>query len=54
MHAGHTGFTYEVLLVDDHPIVVSACRLLLEDGGLTTVFDADYLAGYQAFLGTQT
>ncbi len=41
----------KVLLVDDHPIVVSACRHLLEDDGLTTVFDANgILAGYQAFL----
>lgn len=41
----------KVLLVDDHPIVVSACRLLLEDDGLTTVFDANgILAGYHAFL----
>jgi DNA-binding NarL/FixJ family response regulator len=41
----------KVLFVDDHPIVVSACRLLLEDDGLTTVFDAnDISAGYQAFL----
>jgi CheY-like chemotaxis protein len=41
----------KVLLVDDHPIVVSACRPLLEDDGCTSVFDANGIpAGYQAFL----
>jgi DNA-binding NarL/FixJ family response regulator len=41
----------EVLLVDDHPIIVAACRWLLEHDGVTTVFDAnDVLTGYQAFL----
>jgi DNA-binding NarL/FixJ family response regulator len=40
-----------VLLVDDHPIIVTACRLLLEDDGTVTVFDAnDVSTGYQAFL----
>ena len=40
-----------VLLVDDHPIVVAACRWLLERSGITAVFDAsDAATGYQAFL----
>jgi len=40
----------KVLLVDDHPIVVAACRWLLEQDG-ATVFDAnDIQTGYQAFL----
>jgi len=40
-----------VLLVDDHPIIVTACRLLLQHDGTVTVFDAhDVSTGYQAFL----
>jgi len=41
----------KVLLVDDHPIIVAACRWLLEQDGATIVLDAnDVLTGYQAFL----
>jgi DNA-binding NarL/FixJ family response regulator len=41
----------KVLLVDDHPIIVAACRWLLEQDDATLVFDANnVLAGYQAFL----
>jgi DNA-binding NarL/FixJ family response regulator len=41
----------KVLLVDDHPIIVAACRWLLEQDSANTVFDAsDVLTGYQAFL----
>jgi DNA-binding NarL/FixJ family response regulator len=40
-----------VLLVDDHPIVVAACRLLLEGAGITSVFDAsDAASGFKAFV----
>jgi DNA-binding NarL/FixJ family response regulator len=41
----------KVLLVDDHPIIVAACRWLLEQDGANTVLDAnDVLTGYEAFL----
>jgi len=41
----------KVLLVDDHPIIVAACRWLLQQETGTTVLDAtDALSGYQAFL----
>jgi DNA-binding NarL/FixJ family response regulator len=41
----------KVLLVDDNPIIIAACRWLLEQDGDTTVFDAnDILTGYEAFL----
>jgi len=44
----------KVLLVDDHPIIIAACRWLLEQGTGTTVLDAtDALSGYQAFLQHQ-
>jgi DNA-binding NarL/FixJ family response regulator len=52
MRIGHTGLAAmsTVLLVDDHPIVVAACRWLLESSGIT-VFDAsDAATGYQAFV----
>lgn len=40
-----------VLLVDDHPIVVAACRWLLESSGITAVYDAsDAATGYAAFV----
>ena len=43
-----------VLLVDDHPIIVRACRLLLEAAGVSNIVDArDAAAGYQAFLDHQ-
>jgi DNA-binding NarL/FixJ family response regulator len=53
MRIGHTDLQTmsTVLLVDDHPIVVAACRLLLEGAGITTVFDArDAASGYRAFV----
>jgi DNA-binding NarL/FixJ family response regulator len=41
----------KVLLVDDHPIIVAACRWLLEQDADTTVLDAnDASTGYEAFL----
>jgi DNA-binding NarL/FixJ family response regulator len=41
----------KVLLVDDHPIIVAACRWLLEQDAGTTVLDAnDASTGYDAFL----
>ena len=40
-----------VLLVDDHPIVLRACRQLLEPSGVTNIIEAgDADAAYQAFL----
>ena len=53
MRASHTGLQLmtTVLLVDDHPIVVAACRSLLEISGITTVFEAsDAATGYEVFL----
>ena len=41
----------KILLVDDHPIVIAACRLLLEQAGIAAVFHAnDAATAYQAFL----
>jgi DNA-binding NarL/FixJ family response regulator len=40
-----------VLLIDDHPVVLAACRSVLESLGITAVFDAtDVATGYRAFL----
>jgi DNA-binding NarL/FixJ family response regulator len=40
-----------VLLVDDHPIILTACRQLLQESGFTTVVVAqDAGSGYEAFL----
>jgi DNA-binding NarL/FixJ family response regulator len=40
-----------VLLVDDHPIVLSACRQLLERSGVSNILEAhDAEGAYQAFL----
>jgi two-component system, NarL family, invasion response regulator UvrY len=40
----------KVLVVDDHPIVLQGCRRILEDGGVTTVFEAsDAATGYDLF-----
>jgi len=42
---------FRILLVDDHPVVATACRWLLESSGMATVIDAgDADAGYAAFL----
>lgn len=44
----------KVLLVDDHPIVITACRLLLEQAGVATVLHAnDAATAYQTFLDRQ-
>ena len=43
-----------VLLIDDHPIILTACRQLLEDSGFTTIFVAhDAVSGYEAYLRHQ-
>jgi DNA-binding NarL/FixJ family response regulator len=40
-----------VLLVDDHPVIVMACRQLLEDSGVVAIAEAyDAVNGYQAYL----
>jgi two-component system, NarL family, invasion response regulator UvrY len=42
--------TNGVLIVDDHPILLQACRRILEDMGIATVFEArDIAAGYRLF-----
>lgn len=39
-----------VLVVDDHPIVLQGCRRMLEDAGVTTVYEArDAAAGYRLY-----
>jgi two-component system, NarL family, invasion response regulator UvrY len=39
-----------VLVVDDHPVVLQGCRRILEDGGITTIFEAsDAAMGYEFF-----
>ena len=39
-----------VLVIDDHPIVLRACRRLLEDAGVASVLEAgDVAAGYELF-----
>jgi two-component system, NarL family, invasion response regulator UvrY len=39
-----------ILVVDDHPIVLQGCRRILEDCGITTVFEAtDAATGYERF-----
>jgi len=39
-----------VLIVDDHPVVLQGCRRILEDAGITTVFEAgDAATGYELF-----
>jgi len=43
-----------VLLIDDHPIILTACRQLLEEAGFTTILLArDAASGYEAFLQHQ-
>jgi DNA-binding NarL/FixJ family response regulator len=43
-----------VLLVDDHPIIVRTCRLLLEAAGFSDIVEAcDAAAAYQVFLDHQ-
>ena len=44
----------EVLLVDDHPIVIAACRLLLEQAGVVSILHAnDAATAYRTFLEHQ-
>ena len=39
-----------VLIVDDHPVVLQGCRRILEDAGITPVFEAsDTATGYELF-----
>jgi DNA-binding NarL/FixJ family response regulator len=39
-----------VLVVDDHPIVLKACRQMLEDAGVATVLEArDLTSGYRLY-----
>jgi len=43
-----------VLLIDDHPIILTACRQLLEESGFATILLAqDANSGYEAFLQHQ-
>ena len=40
-----------ILVVDDHPVIVKACRLVLEPLGIENVFSASTAdAGYEAFV----
>jgi DNA-binding NarL/FixJ family response regulator len=40
-----------VLIVDDHPIIATACRLVLEPVGIESIVAAhDAVSGYEAFL----
>ena len=56
-NSGHAKFRMimsPVLLIDDHPIILTACRQLLEESGFTTIMLAhDAGSGYQAFLQHQ-
>ena len=39
-----------VLIIDDHPIVLQACRRMLEDAGVATVLEArDAISGYRLY-----
>src|SRR6201987_1153142 len=39
-----------VLIIDDHPIVLQACRPMLEDAGVATVLEArDAASGYRLY-----
>jgi len=43
-----------VLVIDDHPIILAACRQLLEEAGFATILAAhDASTGYQIFLQHQ-
>ncbi len=40
----------EVLVIDDHPIVLQGCRRMLEDAGVSTVLEArDPVSGYRLY-----
>ena len=42
---------YRVLLVDDHPVVITACRWLLNGAGITLLFEAhDAESAYEAYV----
>ncbi|MGC2774889.1 MAG: response regulator transcription factor [Bradyrhizobium sp.] len=42
---------YRVLLVDDHPVVITACRWLLNEVGIASLTEAhDAESGYEAFV----
>ena len=42
-----------VLIIDDHPIVLQACRRMLEDAGVATVLEArDAISGYRSTAAT--
>ena len=42
---------YRVLLVDDHPVVITACRWLLNEAGIASLIEAhDAESGYDAFV----
>ncbi|WP_316176871.1 MULTISPECIES: response regulator transcription factor [unclassified Bradyrhizobium] len=42
---------YRVLLVDDHPVVITACRWLLNEAGIASLFEAhDAESGYAAYI----
>ncbi|MGJ4895701.1 response regulator transcription factor [Bradyrhizobium oligotrophicum] len=42
---------YRVLLVDDHPVVITACRWLLNEAGIRALSEAhDADSGYQAYV----
>jgi DNA-binding NarL/FixJ family response regulator len=38
------------LIIDDHPIVLRACRKLLDDAGVASIYDAsDFVTGYRLY-----
>jgi len=40
-----------ILVVDDHPIIATACRLVLEAADVANIVAAhDAMSGYEAFL----
>lgn len=42
---------YRVLLVDDHPVVITACRWLLKEAGIASLFEAhDAESAYEAYV----
>ncbi|WP_315756992.1 MULTISPECIES: response regulator transcription factor [unclassified Bradyrhizobium] len=42
---------YRVLLVDDHPVVITACRWLLNEAGIRSLSEAhDAESGYEAYV----
>jgi two-component system, NarL family, invasion response regulator UvrY len=45
-----SGRMTSVLIIDDHPVVLQGCRRILEDAGITTIFEArDTATGYELF-----